>query len=98
MFSFDGIYTEVNADGATAYGAWKSTGADTAELTALSNQTNKDGTFVGTLTIRVTITVSALRGRTRLWSPPPEAKPPGRRDQASPRELGSTRSRWARPS
>lgn len=59
IFTSDGIYTEVDADGTTAIGAWQATGANTANLYAVSNQTDDNGKFVGRLIIRASITVSA---------------------------------------
>ena len=59
IFTADGIYTEVDADGTTAIGAWQATGANTANLTAYSHQTDQKGIFAGTLIIRALITVSA---------------------------------------
>jgi len=59
IFTSDGIYSEIDADGTTLYGAWKATGANTAELTALGYQSDQNGAFGGTITIRATITVGA---------------------------------------
>jgi hypothetical protein len=59
IFTSDGIYTEVDADGTTAIGSWQATGPNTANLTALEHQTDDNGKFVGTLIIRASITVSA---------------------------------------
>lgn len=59
IFTADGIYAEVDADGTTAMGAWEATGANTANLTAYSHQTDEHGNFAGTLIIRASVTVSA---------------------------------------
>ena len=59
IFTADGIYAEVDADGSTAMGTWEATGANTANLTAYEHQTDEKGAFAGTLIIRAAVTVSA---------------------------------------
>lgn len=59
LFTADGIYAEIDADGTTAIGAWAATGANTASLTAYEHQTDEKRDFAGTVIIRASVTVSA---------------------------------------
>jgi hypothetical protein len=57
-FSADGIYTQVDAEGAVGIGAWQATGPNTADMT-FHELGSEDGNFAGTATIRAAIEVAA---------------------------------------
>ena len=59
VFTDDGAYISVDAEGTTTLGAWEGTGPDTATLTLVSTGSDEAGGFAGTFMIRATITVDA---------------------------------------
>jgi hypothetical protein len=59
VFTDDGAYISVDAEGATTLGAWEGTGPETATLTLVSTGSDEAGGFAGTFMVRATITVDA---------------------------------------
>jgi hypothetical protein len=57
-FGADGIYSQVEADGAVGVGAWQATGGSTADLT-FHELDSENGNYSGMVTIRAAITVAA---------------------------------------
>jgi hypothetical protein len=59
VFTADGAYISVDAEGFPQLGAWDATGEQTATLTLLSPGVEEDGTFYGTFLIRAAVEVDA---------------------------------------
>lgn len=59
VFTGDGGFVEKDADGTVELGAWRATGAATADLTVISPETSEQGNPSGTVKIRAAIEVGA---------------------------------------
>lgn len=59
LFSADGGYIEVDANGDISLGAWQATGATTAILTIVGDQGDDEGNSYGTFILRASIEVGA---------------------------------------
>jgi hypothetical protein len=59
IFTSDGGYTQVDPDGEVLLGAWEATGANTANLTIVSYETDENGDNAGSIKVRASIEVGA---------------------------------------
>lgn len=59
IFTADGGYISVDAEGLPSLGVWKATGERTAVLNLVSTGVEEDGAFAGTFVIRATVEVDA---------------------------------------
>ena len=57
IFTADGAYISVDAEGFPNHGVWEATGERTANLTIVSPGQEEDGAFAGTFMVRATVEV-----------------------------------------
>ena len=59
LFTSDGTYVELDANGDAALGAWEATGENTANVTIVSSDSDDEGNSFGTFIIRASAEVAA---------------------------------------